>query len=81
MCMYMDPLLAEESTVYKHLLVPLDDTPLSIAHVTSTVELAFERLALTSTSDESRRIRTHTPRASLIRRRGVIPSLENTSFK
>jgi len=26
--------------VYKHLLVPLDDTPLSIAHVTSTVELA-----------------------------------------
>ena len=38
--MYMDPLLAEESTVYRHLLVPLDDTPLSIAHVTSTVELA-----------------------------------------
>jgi hemerythrin-like domain-containing protein/nucleotide-binding universal stress UspA family protein len=36
----MDPLAAEESTVYQHLLVPLDDTPLSTAHVTSTIELA-----------------------------------------
>ena len=26
--------------MYKHLLAPLDDTPLSTAHVTSTIELA-----------------------------------------
>jgi nucleotide-binding universal stress UspA family protein/hemerythrin-like domain-containing protein len=26
--------------MYQHLLVPLDDTPLSIAHITSTIELA-----------------------------------------
>src|SRR6478735_7766098 len=26
--------------MYKHLLVPLDDTPLSTAHVTSAIELA-----------------------------------------
>jgi len=38
--LHMNPLPPEESTMYKHLLVPLDDTLLSTAHATSTIELA-----------------------------------------
>ena len=38
--LHLNPLPLEESTMYKHLLAPLDDTPLSTAHVTSTIELA-----------------------------------------
>jgi nucleotide-binding universal stress UspA family protein/hemerythrin-like domain-containing protein len=37
---YSDPSAPEESTMFKHLLAPLDDTPLSTAHVTSTIDLA-----------------------------------------